>query len=202
MTDIEIVKANLRKALARRKTGLVWYYRVGRCVLALTEASGYGSECVDEAAAQKLGLCRSSLFRAAQLVQKYPGKEFAAIKNLSWSVAKALLTIKDAKLRRELQARANKEGWPSRNLKRIINERQGKIEPRGGHKRQRKSAGEDLVRLAAVTREWRLFVTAIWPVERLRKLQPNGVKLATVVGRVSRAMGPLVQMLKVRALPV
>jgi hypothetical protein len=41
MADLEIIKADLRKAIGMRKTGLIWYYRVGRCVLALIKASSF-----------------------------------------------------------------------------------------------------------------------------------------------------------------
>jgi hypothetical protein len=200
MTDIPLLKAKLREALAMPKAGLIWYHHVGCHVLALTKASGYGTACVDDVAG-KPGESRATLYRTMRLAEKYPGKEFEAVKKLPWKVVSALLTVKVDEMRMELQQQASEKGWSARRVKREINARQGKIEPRGGRKRQRKGVDEDLMRLAAAAREWQGLVTDVWPDYRLRKLRPDGEEIARLVDRASRPMRSLIEALKKRRLP-
>jgi hypothetical protein len=74
MTDIPLLEAKLRKALDMPKTGLIWYYRVGCCVAKLTEASEYGTACVDDVAG-KPGESRATLYRAMKLALLYPAEK-------------------------------------------------------------------------------------------------------------------------------
>jgi hypothetical protein len=200
MTDRTLLEAKLRQALDMPKTGLIWYYRVGCCVAKLTEMSEYGGRCVDHLAG-KPGESRATLYGTMRLAQKYPGKEFDAVRKLPWTVVRALLTVKVDEMRMELQQQASENGWSARRVKREINARQGKLEPRGGCKRQRKGVGEDLVRLAAAAREWQGLVTDVWPGYRLRKLRPDGEEIARLVDRASRPMRSLIAALKKRRLP-
>jgi hypothetical protein len=200
MTDILLLKAKLRKALDMPKTGLNWYYRVGRCVARLTETCGYGSACVDDVAG-KPGESRATLYQTMKLAQKYPGKEFEAVKGLSWTVVRALLTVNVDEMRMVLQQQASEKGWSALRVRREINARQGKLEPRGGRKRQRKGVDEDLMRLAAAAREWQGLVTDVWPDYRLRKLRPDGEEIARLVDLASRPMRSLIEALKKRRLP-
>src|SRR5260370_37781896 len=200
MTDRPLLEAKLRQALGMPKTGLIWYYGVGCCVAKLTKASEHGKACVDDVAG-KPGESRATLYRSMRLAQKYPGKEFEAVKKLPWTVVKALLTVKVDEMRMELQQQASENGWSARRVKREINARQGKLEPRGGRKRQRKSSREDLMRLAAAAREWQGLVTDVWPSNRLRKLRPDGEEIARLVDLASRPMKSLIMALKKRRLP-
>jgi hypothetical protein len=200
MTDILLLKTKLRKALDMPKSGLNWYYRVGRCVARLTETCGYGSACVDDVAG-KPGESRATLYLTMRLAQKYPGKKFEAVRKLPWTVVRALLTVKADEMRIELQQQASEKGWSALRVKREINARQGKLEPRGGRKRQRKGVREDLMRLAAVCRAWQGLVSDVWPCYRLRKLRPDGAVITKLVDLASRPMRSLIEALKKRRLP-
>jgi DUF1016 N-terminal domain len=200
MTNIPLLKAKLRKALSMPKTGVIWYYRVGCHVLALTKASGYGTACVDDVAG-KPGESRATLYVTMKLARKYPGKELDAVRGLPWSVVRALLAVKDDKMRIELQQEAGKERWSARKLQRVINEREGYPERRVVRKLKDKHDGRDLKRLAIATRAWQQVVKNNWPADRLRKLQPGGRKLARLAEQASAAMKALLRAVQSRELP-
>ncbi len=201
MPDRSGLKVKLHKALSMRKTGLMWHFRVGCCVDELMKASISRTACMREIAG-KPGESRAGLYRALKLAQMYPGREIETVKKLPWMVVRALLAVENDKKRGELQRRASEEGWSARKTQREITAWRGKkLEARGDRRHQRKDVSEDLIRLAAATREWQGLVRDIWPHERFQELLSDGAELAGLVDRVSRAMAPLIETLKRLALP-
>jgi hypothetical protein len=59
----------------------------------------------------------------------------------------------------------------------------------------------DLMGLATATLEWQAFVNDVWPADRLRKTQPGGKKLATLVDCASEAMQALLKAVERQPLP-
>lgn len=192
MTDIPLLEAKLRKALDKDKTGLIWYYRVGCHVLALTKASDYGSGCVDDVAGNH-GQSRATLYRAMKFAEEYPGKEYEAVKTLPWTVVRVLLAAEGPKLRRQLQEQAVEKGWSARKLQAVINRRRVKPARRVHRKYKTKHDRRDLNRLAIATRAWQQVAKNNWPAERLRELQPGGKKLSKLVDYASAAMKALLK---------
>lgn len=200
MTDRALLESKLRTALDVPKSGLIWYYNVGRCVDELNKASKYSKRSERlKTVARKLRYSRASLHRALKFAKSYSVSEIDAI-GLPWTVVRVLLAVK-TEMRNELQQLASKNRWSARKLQREINARRGKLEPRGGRKRQRKGVREDLMRLAAAAREWQGLATDVWPAYRLRKLRPDGEEIARLVDLASRPMRSLIKVLKKRRLP-
>jgi hypothetical protein len=200
MTGNEKLKAKLNEILAKPGTDVFWYHRVGSCLLILNEVSPYKSYWVRDAA-RTTGLHRSTFFRAMLLAELYSVDELQSLKHLSWTALRALVTVRDDKLRRKLQQQAEKQRWSVRRLQWEINIQRGKRPSHGGRKRQPEGEGRDLRRLAKATREWQGFVKDVWPGERLRKRRPNGKQLAVLVDRAFEAMTTLLQAVESRALP-
>jgi hypothetical protein len=192
--------AQLRKLVRKPKTGLIWYLRVGRCLLRLSHDEKYHSKWVLDAA-EELGSSRTTFRRAMQLAETYPGNKFKAVTDLPFAVVKALLPIKDVAMRKQLQRSAKKHKWSVQEVHAEIERLYGRGKPRGGRKRKPGDEYVDLRKLAKTTQHWRRFVDEVWPGARLRKLKRGGEKLARLTNDAKDAMQALIEALESRPVP-
>lgn len=192
--------AELRKLVDKPKTGLSWYYDVGCYLQELSNDEEYHTPWVLKAA-RKLGSSRATFRRAMQLAAMYPGEEFEAVKDLPFAVVKALLPIKDDKIRKELQQSAKKHEWSLQELNAEIERSWERGRPRGGHKRKPGDEYVDLRKLAKTTQHWVGFVNEVWPGDRLKNLKRGGEKLARLVNGAKDAMQSLIEAIKSRPVP-
>jgi hypothetical protein len=194
------LEAKLARLLAHPSTDVLWYHRVGRCLLALKGITDYKAHCV-RTAARTAKQHRSTFYRAMLVAKSYSERDIQALRHFSWTALRALAMVQDKKLRRKLQRKAKEQRWPVRRIQWEIFQCCGKKAPRGGWKRQPGDESRDLMSLATATREWRGFVNDVWPSDRLSKLRRGGKKLATLVECAVEAMNALLKAVESRALP-
>jgi hypothetical protein len=194
------LEAKLARLLAHPSTDVLWYHRVGRCLLALKNVSDYKAHCV-RTAARTSKQHRAKFYRAMLLAKSYSERDLQALQHFSWTALRALAMVQDKKLRRKLQKKAKELRWSARRIQWEIFQRCGKLAPRGGRKRQPGDEGRDLMGLATATREWQGFVNDVWPSDRLGKPRPGGKKLAMLVECASEAIKALLKVVESLALP-
>jgi hypothetical protein len=204
MPEPKDFEPELRKLLAQPRSGLLWYHRLGRCLLRRQKACRYGESQMADLA-ERLGSrnWRDLLYRALGLAKAYTEAEVRGlVGKLSWSKMKILLLLDKAQ-RRNLQEQAVRNQWSVQRLRFEADKaRSGQLSPSTDQpKATQTPEAYDLWQLAKRTRAWRQWLQATWPKDRFAKLRPGGAKLAGLASRADAALESLVEAIERRRQP-
>ncbi|MBF0478873.1 MAG: hypothetical protein HQL26_05265 [Candidatus Omnitrophica bacterium] len=108
-------KAKTKSAISSDDHFIDMYWQIGRCMYQYvdTDKTRYG-KLFAKRLAQDVGVDRTDLIRSLQFFREYHVKD--ARSKLTWTHYRVLMTVKDLQIRRELEQRALRETWSSRQL--------------------------------------------------------------------------------------
>jgi len=133
----------LKELLKNRRSDLSWYHQAGRLVAQLVSERNYGRGEMRKLA-KRLGESENfenELYAWRKFAIEYRTADLRALKGLNFARVQALLSATDPNFRLSLQQKALTEGWSSRDIRRKIQERQGKRSSGGGRPKIPKRTG-------------------------------------------------------------